>query len=42
MLQTYKSMKVLEFKIDEAREIWRKLIAQGWRRAKLFEEGTSI
>ena len=31
-----------EFKLEEAREIWRKLISQGWRRAKLFEEGTSI
>ncbi len=31
-----------EFKIEEAREIWRKLLAQGWRRAKLFEEGTSL
>ena len=31
-----------EFKLEEAREIWRKLIAQGWRRAKLFEEGTEI
>ena len=31
-----------EFKLEEAREIWRKLIAQGWRRAKLFEEGTSM
>jgi len=23
-----------EFKIEEAREIWRKLITQGWRRTK--------
>jgi len=26
-----------EFKIDEAREIWKKLIAQGWRRTDLFD-----
>ena len=29
-----------EFKLEEAREIWKILILQGWRRAKLFEEGT--
>jgi len=33
---------VKKFKIEEAREIWIKLLAQGWRRAKLFEEGTSL
>mgnify|MGYP001441146944 CR=1 FL=1 len=26
-----------EFKIEEAREIWKKLIAQGWRRTDLFD-----
>ena len=26
-----------EFKIEEAREIWKKLIAQGWRRTNLFD-----
>ena len=26
-----------EFKIDEAREIWKRLIAQGWRRTNLFD-----
>ena len=26
-----------EFKIKEAREIWKKLIAQGWRRTDLFD-----
>ena len=26
-----------EFKLEEAREIWKKLIAQGWKRTKLFE-----
>jgi len=26
-----------EVKLEEAREIWKKLIAQGWRRTKLFE-----
>ena len=26
-----------EFKLEEAREIWKKLIAQGWRRTKLFD-----
>ena len=26
-----------EFKIEEAREIWEKLISQGWKRTKLFE-----
>ena len=25
------------FKIDEAREIWKRLIAQGWRRTNLFD-----
>ncbi len=25
-----------EFKLEEAREIWKKLIAQGWRRTNLF------
>ena len=29
-----------EVKIEEAREIWKKLIVQGWRRTKLFEEVT--
>jgi len=28
-----------EVELEEAREIWKKLIAQGWRRTKLFEEG---
>ena len=27
-----------EFKLEEAREIWKKLIAKGWRRTKLFDE----
>ena len=27
-----------EVKIEEAREIWKKLILQGWRRTKLFEK----
>ena len=35
LLQTRK-----EVKLEEAREIWRKLISQGWRRTKLFEEGS--
>ena len=26
-----------EVNIDEAREIWKKLIAQGWRRTDLFD-----
>tara|TARA_Y100000589_G_C26695111_1_gene443423 strand:+ start:18 stop:260 length:243 start_codon:yes stop_codon:yes gene_type:complete len=26
-----------EFKIEEAREIWKNLIAQGWRRTDLFD-----
>ena len=26
-----------EFRIEEAREIWKKLIAHGWRRTKLFD-----
>ena len=26
-----------EFKLEVAREIWKKLIAQGWRRTKLFD-----
>ena len=26
-----------EFKIKEAREIWKKLIAQGWRKTALFD-----
>ena len=26
-----------EFKIKEAREIWKKLIAQGWRKTDLFD-----
>tara|TARA_Y100001978_G_scaffold172298_1_gene162531 strand:+ start:939 stop:1136 length:198 start_codon:yes stop_codon:yes gene_type:complete len=25
-----------EFKLEEAREIWKKLIAQGWRRTNLL------
>ena len=29
-----------EVKIEEARKIWKKLIAQGWRRTKLFDEGS--
>ena len=29
-----------EVKLEEAREIWKKLIALGWRRIKLFEEDT--
>ena len=28
-----------EVKLKEAREIWKKLISQGWRRTNLFEEG---
>ena len=27
-----------EFKLEEARERWKKLIAQGWRRTKLFDK----
>ena len=27
-----------EVKLEEARDIWKKLIAQGWRRTNLFEE----
>ena len=30
-----------EFKIEEAREIWKKLISQGWRRTDLFDEKPS-
>ena len=26
-----------EFKIEEAREIWKRLIEQGWRRTNLFD-----
>ena len=26
-----------EYRIEEAREIWKKLIAQGWRRTNLFD-----
>ena len=26
-----------EFKIEEAREIWKRLIGQGWRRTNLFD-----
>ena len=26
-----------EFKIEEAREIWKRLIAQGWRSTNLFD-----
>tara|TARA_Y100000589_G_scaffold94579_1_gene89331 strand:+ start:980 stop:1222 length:243 start_codon:yes stop_codon:yes gene_type:complete len=26
-----------EFTLDEAREIWKKLISQGWRRTELFD-----
>ena len=29
-----------EVKLEEAREIWKKLISQGWRRTKLFEQGS--
>ena len=29
-----------EVKIEEARKLWKKLIDQGWRRTKLFEEET--
>jgi len=28
-----------EVKLEKAREIWKKLISQGWRRTNLFEEG---
>ena len=27
-----------EFKLEEARERWKKLIAQGWRRTRLFDK----
>ena len=27
-----------EFKIEKARETWKKLISQGWRRIKIFDE----
>ena len=30
-----------EVKLEEAREIWKKLINQGWRRTKLLEEDTN-
>ena len=26
-----------EFKLEEAREIWKRLIAQGWKRTKIFD-----
>ena len=26
-----------EFKIEQAREIWKRLLAQGWRRTNLFD-----
>ena len=26
-----------EFKIEEARELWKRLIAQGWRRTNIFD-----
>ena len=26
-----------EFKIEEARKIWKRLIAQGWRRTNIFD-----
>tara|TARA_Y100000589_G_scaffold148876_1_gene142223 strand:+ start:1554 stop:1796 length:243 start_codon:yes stop_codon:yes gene_type:complete len=26
-----------EFKLEDAKEIWKKLIAQGWRRTDLFD-----
>ena len=26
-----------EFKLEKAREIWKKLVAQGWRRTNLFD-----
>ena len=26
-----------EFRIEEAREIWKRLIAQGWRRTNIFD-----
>ena len=26
-----------EFKLEQARKIWKKLIAQGWRRTNLFD-----
>tara|TARA_Y100000589_G_C26654497_1_gene427385 strand:+ start:224 stop:466 length:243 start_codon:yes stop_codon:yes gene_type:complete len=26
-----------EYKLEEAREIWKKLISQGWRRTDLFD-----
>ena len=29
-------LKREEFKIEEAREIWKKLIVQGWRKTDLF------
>ena len=29
-----------EVKLEAAREIWKKLLTQGWRRTKLFEGGT--
>ena len=28
-----------EVKLEKAREIWKKLLSQGWRRTNLFEEG---
>jgi len=27
-----------EFKLEEARDIWKKLITQGWRRTKFFDD----
>ena len=31
-----------EFKLQEAREIWKKLISQGWRRTDLFDQVRTI
>ena len=27
-----------EFKLEEARDIWKRLITQGWRRTKFFDD----
>jgi len=31
-----------EFKLEDARDIWRKLITKGWRRTKFFDDVKKI
>ena len=31
-----------EFKLEEARDIWKRLITQGWRRTKFFDDVKKI